>query len=236
MIGFLAWLFCCLVRVYFVTGVMISGVKMELEQYLRLRSFEKPATKLYKAIVVALVIHAGFGANWYFEKNNQKAEIPDFINVRLTAGVEVVKENKKPVKKKSETVNKEALKPLKKKEKTVTKQARQQPVVKEINQRPAKATTFVAADSRPYMLDNPKPVYPASARRRGMQGVVLLSVKVNEKGYVERLNVLGTSGYRVLDRSALASVEKWRFVPAKRGGQSVASTMQIPVRFILKNI
>ena len=98
------------------------------------------------------------------------------------------------------------------------------------------ATTFIAADSRPYSLENPKPLYPAAARRRGMQGVVLLGVNINKTGHVEKINILQTSGFRVLDRSAIKSVKSWRFIPAQQDKQAVASIIEIPIRFMLNDI
>ena len=99
----------------------------------------------------------------------------------------------------------------------------------------ASASTFVQADSKPFVMDNPKPVYPSSARRRGMQGVVLLQVSVSHKGKVTGIHVMQSSGFRVLDVAALNSVKQWRFMPARKGDIEVASTVQVPIRFILNN-
>jgi periplasmic protein TonB len=43
--------------------------------------------------------------------------------------------------------------------------------------------TFTPPVGRVSMLNNPKPVYPIFARRRGFEGLVLLSVDVNSEGY-----------------------------------------------------
>ena len=209
---------------------------MDIEKHLILRSFLKPATTpMINAFIGAVVVHGLMGVGFYIESNINVAEIPEFINVKLTAGFEEV-EIKKATKKKPELRKKETLIPVKKKiKKQKSAESFIQPQqVKKITKQADKATTFVAADSKPYILKNPKPVYPAKARRRGMQGVVILSVDVNEKGYVESVNVSKTSGYRLLDRSALSSVANWRFVPAKRGEKYVASKIEIPIRFILE--
>lgn len=66
-----------------------------------------------------------------------------------------------------------------------------------------------------------------------MQGVVLLSVEVNIKGYVDRVNILRSSGFRVLDMAALSSVEKWKFIPAHQEKRTVESIVEVPIRFIL---
>jgi len=43
-----------------------------------------------------------------------------------------------------------------------------------------------------------------------------------------------SSGYEVLDRSALETVRDWRFIPARFGGIPVKSTVIIPITFKLK--
>ena len=67
---------------------------MDIETRLHLRSFIKPDTSpIVKAIAGALFIHALFWFNWPIEDNSTAAEIPDWINIKLTAGFEV-SENK----------------------------------------------------------------------------------------------------------------------------------------------
>ena len=80
---------------------------------------------------------------------------------------------------------------------------------------------------------NPPPVYPRVARRRNYQGTVLLDVRVTAQGTVAEVKVAHSSGYSVLDRSALSSVRNWRFEPARRGARSIETWVQVPVRFEL---
>lgn len=82
---------------------------------------------------------------------------------------------------------------------------------------------------------NPKPKYPALARSRGWQGKVLLRVRVTADGLSEAVTVHRSSGHEVLDESAVAAVEKWRFIPAKRGNTAVACTVIVPIIFNLNN-
>jgi protein TonB len=82
---------------------------------------------------------------------------------------------------------------------------------------------------------NPKPNYPVIARSRGWQGKVLLRVRVTADGLSEAVTVHRSSGHEVLDESAVAAVEKWRFIPAKRGNTAVACTVIVPIIFTLNN-
>jgi len=86
----------------------------------------------------------------------------------------------------------------------------------------------------PHQEGNPKPPYPEIARRRGYEGTVRLEVEVSAGGGVEKVRVRKSSGYEVLDRSALETVRDWRFIPARFGGIPVKSTVIIPITFKLK--
>ncbi len=81
---------------------------------------------------------------------------------------------------------------------------------------------------------NPKPPYPDVARRRGQEGVVILSVLVLKDGSVGNIRVARSSGYELLDSAALEAVGRWRFVPAKVGDEPVDMEVQVPIRFKLE--
>ncbi len=97
----------------------------------------------------------------------------------------------------------------------------------------AKAATAVVP-AHPRYQDNPAPPYPEAARRRQMQGTVVLSAMVNGHGRVDSLNVQASSGYDLLDRAALRAVKDWLFTPGTRGGSPVTMTVLVPVRFALR--
>ncbi|MDX8128085.1 energy transducer TonB [Methylomonas sp. OY6] len=81
--------------------------------------------------------------------------------------------------------------------------------------------------------DNQKPNYPAIALRQGWQGQVLLRVQVNEVGVSEGVTIEHSSGYDLLDESAVEAVKQWHFNPAKRGDMAVASSVRIPIVFMI---
>jgi periplasmic protein TonB len=80
---------------------------------------------------------------------------------------------------------------------------------------------------------NPWPRYPAAARRRGIEGEVLVRVAVGLDGRAERVEVLRSSGSALLDKSAVEALERWRFEPARAAGRPAAATVEIPVIFRL---
>ena len=92
----------------------------------------------------------------------------------------------------------------------------------------------VDAKARPHRT-NDEPRYPGDARRNGVEGVVLLNVNVNRKGFVADIQILESSGFPVLDEAAREAVELWTFVPARLNRVNVNSWVELPVRFELEN-
>ncbi len=86
---------------------------------------------------------------------------------------------------------------------------------------------------QPDYLRNPPPVYPTLARRLGYEGTVVLAVDVLPSGLVEATSVTSSSGYDLLDQAALRAVAAWRFTPAQRWHEPVASRVEIPIIFRL---
>ena len=95
------------------------------------------------------------------------------------------------------------------------------------------ASGAVPTAALPRYRDNARPAYPLAARLRGYEGMVLLSVDVSAEGRVDGLTVKRSSGYEVLDRSALEAVRTWTFEPARRMGRPVGMRVDIPVKFVL---
>lgn len=88
--------------------------------------------------------------------------------------------------------------------------------------------------ARPLYLQNPPPAYPEKARRRNLQGTVVLEVRVTAEGRVAHLQVKESSGHGILDKAALAAVQQWVFEPGRRNGSPVAMAVLVPVRFALQ--
>jgi periplasmic protein TonB len=107
------------------------------------------------------------------------------------------------------------------------------PTAQEAQQRDAEEQAAVTASVPLYHL-NPPPVYPAVARRRNYEGTVVIDVLVDRQGRAAQVRIAHSSGYEILDRSAVNSVKQWRFAPGRRFGQPVEMWVQVPVRFSLE--
>lgn len=96
------------------------------------------------------------------------------------------------------------------------------------------AQTYQSASFNAAYLLNPAPDYPSVSRRLGEQGKVLLRVQVTVDGAASSVALQTSSGSTRLDQAALEAVKKWRFVPAKRGGQAVSAAVVVPVSFSIE--
>lgn len=81
-------------------------------------------------------------------------------------------------------------------------------------------------------LHAPEPRYPGFSKRRGHQGVVMLSVLVGADGRPREVRIERSSGHRELDDAAQDQVlGAWRFQPAQRDGAAVEAWVRVPVEF-----
>ncbi len=82
-------------------------------------------------------------------------------------------------------------------------------------------------------LDRSLPLYPISARKRGIEGRVLLHVDIDPMGLPALIKLAKSSGSEALDKAAMEAVRQWKFKPARRGHHAVAASVTIPIHFKL---
>lgn len=80
---------------------------------------------------------------------------------------------------------------------------------------------------------NPMPSYPPAARRRGVEGKVVLDVLVSAEGQALAVDIARSSGSAMLDEAARETIRRWRFRPAMRGGKATEARAAVPVQFSL---
>lgn len=77
------------------------------------------------------------------------------------------------------------------------------------------------------------PIYPRRAIDRGIQGKVLVKVKIGASGKAELVKVEDSSGYKSLDNSAVKAVSKWKFNPVAMA-KSSENWVLVPVKFMIQ--
>lgn len=85
-----------------------------------------------------------------------------------------------------------------------------------------------------HVLHNPKPIYPLISRKLREQGLVMIKLCVNQGGFVDEASVSKSSGFQDLDRSALATLSQWRFLPLSSALNQSSQCFQAPVHFSLE--
>jgi protein TonB len=95
------------------------------------------------------------------------------------------------------------------------------------------APVAATADALPTYRFNPKPAYPAMARRHHQEGLVVLHVVVTPEGRPASVRVSQSSGYPLLDDAAQSAVCRWRFTPGRVGWRAVTRDVQVPIQFNL---
>jgi len=87
--------------------------------------------------------------------------------------------------------------------------------------------------TRARVLSSPEPTYPLVSRARDEEGTVFVRVMISPYGIATDVQLERSSGYSRLDEAAIKAVKGWRFAPAKRGSQAIATWVTVPVKFVL---
>jgi periplasmic protein TonB len=81
------------------------------------------------------------------------------------------------------------------------------------------------------LLKRVNPVYPKTARKKHIQGVVIMSAMIDKNGDIANLVVV--SGDPTLAKAATEAVQQWKYRPYLLQGQPVEVETQIQVNFTL---
>lgn len=152
---------------------------------------------------------------------------------------------KTPLAKPQKTQQKKPKNSAKKPDQVTTNKAKsaqtKAPKTKTVATKVDKHTTASIQDSKPTLVTKPRlsakptPVtYPRLARKRGLEGKVLVEVWLDEDGNQVKQVLLESSGHRVLDQRALNTIKEWRFSPQVAQGQAIAHRVHIPINFQLQ--
>jgi len=86
--------------------------------------------------------------------------------------------------------------------------------------------------SDPIPIVIPEAEFSDEARRNKLQGICIISLIVDAKGFPRNPRVTRSLGMG-LDEKALEAVEKYRFKPSLKNGRPVAVTISVAVNFRL---
>ncbi len=75
--------------------------------------------------------------------------------------------------------------------------------------------------------------YPDKAKDAETEGITSLSYYVTPDGAVRGVNVIKSSGCRMLDKAAVECVKKWKYTPAMLDGNAVETAWRNDVKWVL---
>ncbi|MAF77574.1 MAG: hypothetical protein CME60_05375 [Halobacteriovoraceae bacterium] len=102
--------------------------------------------------------------------------------------------------------------PFKKREKIKKEELVKKPVKKEVAEQPVPTTPQTTTKAFDSVIANyVQPHYPRMAIRRGLTGIVTLTLWIKDNGQVDRVELTKSSGHKSLDHSALEAVKRWQF-------------------------
>lgn len=86
-------------------------------------------------------------------------------------------------------------------------------------------------DSPPRIVRKMPVSYPASAKRNGVEGKVLVRVLIGTDGRAGKMEVVESEPEGIFDENALKSLIYWQFRPGIKSGKLVATWVNIPLTF-----
>jgi TonB family protein len=110
---------------------------------------------------------------------------------------------------------------------------------------PAQASTlphgFIRISCRPvaqhpgmtpgHLVSGDPPMYPAEARKAGIEGIAVLRATITKSGALE--NLKGLSGPKDLQQATLQAVRQWQYEPYLLNGKPIAVRAEITVVYSL---
>jgi TonB family protein len=102
-------------------------------------------------------------------------------------------------------------------------------VLRNVQNNPSLTLSRGGAAANPKKTVHVPPVYPESARRANVAGVVILELSVAADGTVSGARILRS--IPLLDQPALDAVRQWRFEPTLMNGTAVPVMLTVTVQF-----
>ena len=92
----------------------------------------------------------------------------------------------------------------------------------------------ISAPNEPLKLEPvynaPRPEYPEAARNQRLEGSGLAEIHIRPEGSVESVNMLKSTGHRILDEAAIQGFSRWRFRPHS------LKVVRIPIEYRMRSI
>lgn len=88
----------------------------------------------------------------------------------------------------------------------------------------------------PEVKFQPRLFYPREAQDNSYYGTSKILVLISKTGFADKIYVIKSSGYKLLDSSAMQYCKSMLFSPASKDGELIPSRMEFTVKFDLSNL
>jgi len=95
------------------------------------------------------------------------------------------------------------------------------------------AVSNVGKNSEAALVKGAEPVYPQSALRAHQGGWAIVAFTIDPNGRTSDIHVTSSQPRHVFDRAAIDAVARYRFTPAMKNGEAVASAREQRIEFNL---
>ena len=85
----------------------------------------------------------------------------------------------------------------------------------------------------PKLIKKVNPIFPEEARKKGISGVVILSVRADEQGNIVRVKIV-KSPHELLSKAAAEAVKQWKYEPMLIKGKPMPIIFTVTMTFKLK--
>ena len=162
----------------------------------------------YESFLISIALH--FILIFFYLKTPPVINLQKDIGFRSVLRIKIIKD--RPVKEGPKKTTKQYIKKRKfSKLKQENSEVSPHPFLKEPPQK------IVMKDFNKSIVQNVPPIYPRIALKNGQSGSVLVSLLVDATGKVIRVNLVRSSSYDLLDKSALHAATQWIFRKSDSG-------------------
>lgn len=106
-------------------------------------------------------------------------------------------------------------------------------IKKELDEFEKGAVKAVGDVKPPKLIKKVNPIFPEEARKEGISGVVILSVRSDEQGNIVEVKI-SKSPHELLSKAAIEAVKQWKYEPMLIKGKPMATIFTVTMTFKLK--
>ncbi len=88
-------------------------------------------------------------------------------------------------------------------------------------------------DTAPGIVRHIPPIYPIKARRKGIEGRVVLQALINTDGKAVQIKVISADPPKIFDKCSKQALARWTFKPGMIEGRKVSTWIEIPITYTL---